>query len=156
MIAADIMRTSFATIRQSAPLGDAIHLLLETSQRGLPVLDSMGKLVGIISEGDFLHRRELGVHCPEGFWLEWLLGKEQGEVLRERTRALRVDAVMSRNPVSVAERATVDEIVAEMDAHQISQVLVLCDQRIVGIVGRVQLLMALERHLCGPGSDRSC
>jgi CBS domain-containing protein len=147
MLALDVMRASFATIKPDAPLLDAVRLLLETGQRGLPVLDGAGSLVGVISEGDFLHRRELGVHCPEGFWLEWLLSKEEGKLVRERTRALRVDAVMSRKPVWVDQCATVDEIVAEMDGHQISQVLVVRDTRVVGIVGRLQLLTALERSL---------
>ncbi|WP_249144759.1 CBS domain-containing protein [Bradyrhizobium lablabi] len=141
------MRTSFATIRSGAPLLDAVRLLLETNQRGLPVLDDTESLVGVISEGDFLHRRELGVHLPEGFWVEWLVGREEGQLVRERARALRVDAVMSRKPVCVDEKATVSEIVAEMDNHQISQVLVVRDRRVVGIAGRVQLLAALERCL---------
>lgn len=147
MFAMDVMRTSFATIKPGASLLSAVRLLLETGQRGLPVLDETGSLVGVITEGDFLHRKELGVHCPEGFWLEWLLSKEEGELVRERTRALRVDAVMSRKPVFVDECATVDEIVAEMDNHQISQVLVLRETRVVGIVGRAQLLSAFERSL---------
>jgi CBS domain-containing protein len=54
---------------------------------------------------------------------------------------------MSRKPVCVDECATVDEIVVEMDKHQISQVMVLRDTRVVGIVGRVQLITALERIL---------
>jgi hypothetical protein len=40
--------------------------LLETNQHGLPVIDDSGGLVGIVSECDFLHRKELGVsvlHC---------------------------------------------------------------------------------------------
>ncbi|QOZ28513.1 CBS domain-containing protein [Bradyrhizobium sp. CCBAU 51753] len=151
MLALELMRTSFATIKPSAPLLDAVRTLLETDQRGLPVLGDSGSLVGVISEGDFLHRRELGVHWPEGPWLEWLLSKEEGRLLRERTRALRVDAVMSRKPVCVDVSATVDEIVAEMDSHQISQVMVLRDARVVGIVGRVQLLQALERILARSG-----
>ena len=147
MLALDVMLTSFATIKPGAPLLDAVRLLLETGQRGLPVLDGSGALVGVISEGDFLHRRELGVHWPEGFWLEWLLSREEGRLVRERTRALSVDAVMSRKPVCVDECATVDEIVVEMDKHQISQVMVLRGMRVVGIVGRVQLITALERIL---------
>ncbi|NWL74193.1 CBS domain-containing protein, partial [Bradyrhizobium elkanii] len=47
----------------------------------------------------------------------------------------------------VDECATVDEIVVEMDKHQISQVMVLRGMRVVGIVGRVQLITALERIL---------
>jgi CBS domain-containing protein len=145
------MRTSFATVTPEAPLLEALHLLLETNQRGLPVLDDGGTLVGIIAEGDFLHRRELGVGCPEGFWLEWLLGRQEGELARERTRGLKVEEVMSRDPVCVDENATIDAVVKEMDIHQISQVLVLRNRQIVGIVGRVQMLTALESCLRKPG-----
>ena len=150
MKAGDIMRTWFATVKTSASLLDAIHLLLETNQRGLPVIDDAGALVGIISEGDFLHRRELGVDYPEGFWLEWLLGKGEGQLARERTSGLRVDTVMSRHPVCVDESASIEEVVKQMDIYQISQVLVLRDKKLVGILGRMQLLMALEQRLRGP------
>ena len=151
MKAADIMRTWFATVKPSAPLLDAIHLLLETDQRGLPVVDDDGALVGIVSEGDFLHRRELGVDYPEGFWLEWLLGKDEGRLARGRARGLRVDEVMSRHPVCVDEKTTIEEVVKQMDVSQISQVLVLRDRKLVGILGRTQMLAALEQHLrCSP------
>ncbi|WP_445217077.1 CBS domain-containing protein [Bradyrhizobium sp. Pa8] len=151
MRASDIMRTSFATVKPETPLLEALHLLLETNQRGLPVLDDGGALVGIVAEGDFLHRRELGVSYPEGFWLEWLLGKQEGQLVSERTRGLGVDAVMSRHPVCVDENATIEAVVKEMDMHQISQVLVLHDRQAVGIVGRMQILTALERCLREPG-----
>ncbi|OAE99926.1 CBS domain-containing protein [Bradyrhizobium centrolobii] len=150
MRASDIMRTSFATVKPETPLLEALHLLLETNQRGLPVLDDEGALVGIIAEGDFLHRRELGVSYPEGFWLEWLLGKQEGQLARERTRGLRVGAVMSRHPVCVEENATIEAVVKEMDMHQISQVLVLRNRQAVGIVGRIQMLTALESCLREP------
>ncbi|WP_038958717.1 CBS domain-containing protein [Bradyrhizobium sp. vgs-9] len=151
MLASDIMRTSFATVKPEAPLLEALHLLLETNQRGLPVLNDDGTLVGIIAEGDFLHRRELGVNYPEGFWLEWLLGRQEGELARERTRGLRVEEVMSRHPVCVDENASIDAVVKEMDVYQISQVPVLRKRRVVGIVGRMQMLTALESCLREPG-----
>ena len=151
MLATDVMRTRFATIKPDTPLLDAVRLLLETNQRGLPVVDDNESLVGIISEGDFLHRRELGVSCPAGFLLEWLLGREKGQRVRERMHALRVDAVMTRSPVCVDETATVDEVVARMDDHHISQVLILRNARPIGIVGRLQLLFALERCLSQQG-----
>src|SRR4030095_1582554 len=69
MLATDVMRTSFATVKPNAPVLDAVRLLLETNQRGLPVIDDNGSLVGVISEGDFLHRREMRVTCSAGFLL---------------------------------------------------------------------------------------
>jgi CBS domain-containing protein len=148
MLATDVMRTWFATIKPNAPLLDAVNLLLETGQRGLPVIDDEGFLVGIISEGDFLHRRELGVTGPAGFLLELMLGRTEGHLMHERTHALQVDAVMTRDPVRVDETATVDDVVTRMDAHQISQVLVVRGGKPIGIVGRTQLLAALEHCLC--------
>jgi CBS domain-containing protein len=44
MRAADVMRTSFATVKPSTRVIDAARLLLETNQRGLPVLDDDGRL----------------------------------------------------------------------------------------------------------------
>jgi CBS-domain-containing membrane protein len=70
----EVMRTSFATVKLHTPLIDAARLLLETNQRGLPVLDDDGRLVGIITEGDLLHRDELGVSPPCN-WLDGLLGR---------------------------------------------------------------------------------
>ena len=50
MRAAEVMRTSFATVKLSTPLIDAARLLLETNQRGLPVLDDGDRLVGIVTK----------------------------------------------------------------------------------------------------------
>ena len=97
MNASDAMRRSFATIKPDAPLLDAAHLLIETNQRGLPVIDD-GALVGVISEGDFLHRTELDIR-PPGNWLKELLGIEEDTPARRRMRALLVREVMARDPI---------------------------------------------------------
>ena len=111
MRAADVMRTSFATVKLSAPLIDAARLLLETNQPGLPVLDDEGRLVRIVTESDFLHRDELGVSPPCN-WLEALLGIEEGGRVRERMRALRVSKIMTPDPLCVDEDATINDVVA--------------------------------------------
>jgi predicted transcriptional regulator len=77
MNVSDIMRRSFATIKPDAPLLDAAHLLIETNQRGLPVIGHDGALVGVISEGDFLHRTELDISPPAGNWLEDCLASKK-------------------------------------------------------------------------------
>lgn len=141
MNVSDIMRRSFATIKPDAPLLDAAHLLMETNQRGLPVIDRNGELIGIISEGDFLHRTELDISPSPGNWLEELLGT------RRRMRASLVHEVMTCDPVWVGDEATLDEVVALMDARHIAQLPVVCDGSVVGVVGRVELLAAVERVL---------
>ena len=154
MNVSDIMRRSFATIKPDAPLLDAAHLLIETNQRGLPVIDDEGALVGVISEGDFLHRTELDISPPPGNWLEELLGIEEDTPARRRMRARLVREVMARDPICIDEELTLDEVVALMDAHHIAQLPVLCGGSVVGIVSRAELLAAVARAL-SPVAGRS-
>jgi len=147
MNVSDVMRRAFATIKPDAPLLDAAHLLLETNQRGLPVIDREGMLVGVVSEGDFLHRSELDITPSPGSWLQQLLGIEENKVARRRMRARSVGEMMTREPVCVDVEASLDEVVALMDAHHISQLPVMCGGSLVGIVGRVELLDAVARVL---------
>jgi CBS domain-containing protein len=153
MLATEVMRTSFATVKPSTSLIDAARLLLQNNQRGLPVLDHEGCLVGIVSEGDLLHRDELGVSPPAVNWLEALLGLEGGGPARDRMRALRVSTIMTPDPVCVDENATVDDVVAEMDLRRVAQVPVICAGKVIGIVSRIELIGALERSLSQTEND---
>jgi CBS domain-containing protein len=147
MLAVDVMRTSFASIRPTANVLDAVNLLLETNQRGLPVVNDDGNLVGIVSERDFLHRDELGISPRAGNWLEALLHFDRTGPERARMRAMRVDVIMSPVPVTVDIDATLDEVVAQMDNHNISQVPVVSAETVVGIVSRREVLAALASRL---------
>ena len=140
----DVMRRSVAVIKPQAQLLEAVQLLLETGQRALPVVDEEGLPVGIISEGDFLHRTELGTAAPRGNWFEDLLGFEEDTPARRRFSALTVGAVMSRDLICVGEEASFDEVIAEMDMRQIAQVLVVCGSILVGLIGRPELLDAVN------------
>ena len=147
MLATDVMRSSFATIKPAATVLNAVELLLETDQRGLPVIDDAGDLVGMISEGDFLHRDELGISPPSGNWLEAFLGIAENSPERKRMRTLRVGSLMSALPITVGVDASIDDVVAQMDTYNVAQVPVICAGAVVGIVSRRELLAALARRL---------
>jgi len=151
MRAADVMRSSFATVGPGTSLIEAARLLLETNQRGLPVVDGEGNLVGILSEGDLLHRAELGVRPPAGNWLEGVLGIEEHSPARERMRSLRVGAIMTTDPACVDEDAAVDDVVTAMDLRRVGQIPVVSGSKVVGIISRFQLISALERSLSHEG-----
>jgi CBS domain-containing protein len=153
MNVSDVMRRSFATIKPDAPLMDAVQLLMETNQRGLPVVDRDGMLVGVVSEGDFLHRTELNISPPPGNWLEELLGIEEDTPARRRMRARLVREVMMPDPVCVDDEASLDEVVALMDARHVAQLPVVCGGSVVGIVSRVELLAAVANALSSVAQD---
>jgi CBS domain-containing protein len=152
MRAADVMLRSFATVKPATALIDAVRLLLETNQRGLPVIDEEGKLVGIISESDLLHRDELGVRPHAGNWLEEIIGIEERTPARERMRSLSVGVIMTPEPICVDQDATVDDVIKVMDSREVAQVPVVSAGKVVGIINRFRLISVLERSLRRTGS----
>ena len=147
MLATKVMRNSFATIGRKTSLLKAARVLLQTNQRGLPVLDEDGNLAGILSEGDLLHRDELGVSPPAGNWFEQLVGITEESPARDRMRTLNVATIMTKDPVCVDERATVDDVINAMDRHRVAQIPIVSAGKVIGIVSRFELLAALERRL---------
>ncbi|BCH00746.1 CBS domain-containing protein [Mesorhizobium loti] len=148
----DIMTTPVVTITASASVAEAANLMLTRNIRCLPVLGDDGSLAGVISEGDFLRRSELGIRRARPRWLEFLVGpgKLADEYVRSSSR--RVAEVMSTSVVSAAPGASLAEIVDLMATHDIKNVPILDAGKIVGIVSRSDLMRVLLRTLPRSGS----
>lgn len=81
---------------------DAVRLLFETNRRGLPVIDNAGELVGIISEGGFHHRAELGTDRPDRPWFNAFFGPGESASKFAHTHGLRVEEVMTKTVICVS------------------------------------------------------
>ena len=68
MKAGDLMTTGAARIRADASLDEAVRLMVEHRISGLPVVDAQDKLVGVITEGDFLRRTTAPCRTCSPFW----------------------------------------------------------------------------------------
>lgn len=143
MKAADVMTRQIVTIEADAPIAKAVRLMLQNRISGLPVVNAAGKLVGIVTEGDFLRRTETGTEVRRPAWLEFLVGP--GRLANEyvRTHARKVDEVMTPDVVSVTEDMPVQDIVRLMEQRRIKRVPVLQNDKLVGIISRANLLRAL-------------
>ena len=152
MQARDIMTTPVVTIATSASVAEAADLMLTRNIRCLPVVGDDGSLAGVISEGDFLRRGELGTRRARPRWLEFLVGpgKLADEYVRSSGR--RVAEVMTVGVVSAAPGASLTEIVELMATHDIKNVPILDAGKIVGIVSRSDLMRILLRTLPKSGS----
>ncbi|CDX46081.1 conserved exported hypothetical protein [Mesorhizobium sp. ORS 3359] len=152
MQAQDIMTTPVVTIAASASVAEAADLMLTRNIRCLPVVGDDGSLAGIITEGDFLRRGELGTRRARPRWLEFLVGpgKLADEYVRSSGR--RVAEVMTASVVSAAPGASLAEVVELMATHDIKNVPILDADKIVGIVSRSDLMRILLRTLPKSGS----
>jgi CBS domain-containing protein len=152
MRARDIMTTPVVTIPASATVAEAADLMLTRNIRCLPVVKEDGSLAGIISEGDFLRREELGTRRMRPRWLEFLVGP--GKVADEyvRSNGRQVNEVMSTSVVTTAPDDSLAEIVELMTTHDIKNVPILDAGKIVGIVSRSDLMRTLLRTLPKSGA----
>ena len=64
MRAHQIMTRKVITVKADTSIRDAAYLMLQNHISGLPVVDEAGRLIGIVSEGDFLCRSEIGTQTP--------------------------------------------------------------------------------------------
>jgi CBS domain-containing protein len=139
MKAGDVMTTGAATIRPDASLARAAQVMVEHQISGLPVIDAQDKLVGIISEGDFL-RPERGHKAR----LLDLLASE-GSLAADELATRHVEELMTPNPVTITIDTRLDEIVDLMHHHNVKRLPVVALGKVVGIVSRANLLQALLR-----------
>jgi CBS domain-containing protein len=143
MRAHQIMTRQVITVATDAPIADAANIMLDRHISGLPVIDLAGKLVGIISQGDFIRRAEIGTQRKRGRWLKFLVGpgREASDFIRERGR--KVAEIMTSDPCTVTEDATLEEIVELMERNNIKRLPVMRGDKLVGIVTRSNLLQAV-------------
>jgi len=143
MKAEDVMTREVISIDPDSTVLQAARLMLQHRISGLPVIDAKGKLVGVLSEGDFLRRRETNTEKRRSRWLEFLMGP--GRIAAEYTHShgCKVSEAMTQNPQTVAETASLEDIVELMEKHRIKRVPVLCGDEVVGIVTRSNLMRAM-------------
>jgi CBS domain-containing protein len=143
MKAHDVMTWGVISIEADAPVMRAVRLMLQNRISGLPVVDGGGKLIGMVTEGDFLRRGELGTQRRRPRWLEFLIGP--GRLAAEYVRACgrKVHEIMTPSPYSIRIDTPLEEIVRLMERHRIKRLPVVEGGKPVGMVSRANLLHGL-------------
>lgn len=143
MRAHQVMNRQVVTVTPETSIVDAADIMLRQRISGLPVVDGAGRLVGVVSEGDFIRRAEIGTEKKRGRWLALLTGSDTADVVRAHGRT--VGEIMTATPLTITEDTPLAEVVQAMEAHGIKRLPVLRDDRLVGIVTRSDLLQAVAR-----------
>jgi CBS domain-containing protein len=156
MRAHQIMTRQVITVATGAPIVEAANTMLHNHISGLPVVDETGKLAGIISQGDFIRRAEIGTQRKRGRWLKLLLGpgRVASDFVRERGR--KVGEIMTLDLCTVTEDATLEDIVSLMEQNNVKRLPVMRGDQLVGIVTRSNLLQAvaeLAQEVPDPTAD---
>ena len=156
MRARDVMTPHVITLDPNASVQELARLLSERGISGVPVVDSDEQLVGIVSEGDLLHRAETGterrVERRRSRWLDTIASDD--DLAREYVKAhgRKVKDVMTVNVVSVTDTMELADVATLLETKRIKRVPVVRDGKIVGIISRANLVRALAATRSDPAA----
>ncbi|MEW6645424.1 MAG: CBS domain-containing protein [Pseudomonadota bacterium] len=156
MKAHHIMTRKVISVAPDATTERAARLMIENHISGLPVIDAGGRLVGMVTERDFLRRREIGTQARRPRWLSFVLGPGRDAEDYVRAAGRRVEEVMTPDVVTVDEDTPLDDIVALMERRHVKRVPVMRGSAVVGIISRqnfVRAVASLAREVPDPTAD---
>ena len=145
MKARDIMVRGIIAVHPDTLVRDIASLMVEKHISGVPVLSNNGKLIGMVSQSDLLHRAEVGTERKHKWWFRVLM--DSRALAREYVKAhgLKAHDVMTRYVVSVRDDAELRDVADILDKRRIKRVPVIQEDRVVGIITRGDLVRALSQ-----------
>ena len=143
----DIMTKNVISVEVGDQVLRAARLMLQNHISGLPVVDAKNTIVGIVTEGDFLRRGELGTERHRDWWLEMIVGS--GKLADEYVHAAgrKVEEIMTPTPYTVSETDTLETTVELMEKHHIKRLPVVEGNKLVGIISRANLVREMAHRM---------
>ena len=147
--ARDIMTTEVMTVSPQTTVLDLARLLAEHKINGAPVMDDNGRLVGIVTQSNLIDR-------VKKFELPHVITILDAHFYLERPSTFKknleklvgnlVSDIMTAPPVTITPEVEVDEIASIMARKQIHTLPVLEGDKIIGIIGKIDIIRALGQE----------
>jgi acetoin utilization protein AcuB len=139
MLVVDLMTKDLVTVTRETPVLDALKIMHERDFRRLPVVDEDGRPVGVVSEHSIEELRPTGIPI---LWqsASWATKHTVGEI-------------MSKRVVSVKPTDTVEFATHKAQANKVGSLLVVEDNKIVGIVTTNDIFYKVVNPTLGIGES---
>lgn len=143
----NLMSRDVVTVNPDTSLKEAAQILLQHRISGLPVIDNNQKLVGIVTEADFLTAIGIPGHQPtHSVWhtLESMFKHKP----QPRRATATVATIMVKDIITIQEDKTLHEVIETMKQYHIKRLLVTNEQQQVkGIITRSNLVKVLLQKI---------
>lgn len=144
--AKDIMTKEVITVRRETSVRDLAVLFSERGISSVPVLDDAGELVGIVSESDLVEQ-DKNLHIPTVVsifdWVIYLESDKRFEKELQKMTGQTVGEIYSEEVFSVTPEAPVSEVADIMSSERVHAVPVVEGGRVVGVIGRIDLIRTM-------------
>ena len=134
------------TVGPGMAVKDAARLMTDEHLGALPVIED-GKLVGIATEGDLIMqdvkvRFPTTIHLLDAF-IFYPPSQDRMESELKKAVAATIGDVMTREPVTVAPEASIEDVATLMVDRDVSRVLVLEGAVLVGVVSKSDIVRTI-------------
>ena len=146
--ARDIMTKEVITVSPETTVLDLAQLLADHKINGVPVVDSQGRLVGVVTQNNLIDR-------AKKFELPHVISILDAHFYLERPSTFKknleklmgnlVADIMTAPPITISEDVEVDEIATIMARRRIHTLPVLKGDKIIGIIGKIDIIRALSQ-----------
>lgn len=147
MKAREIMTKEIIAVQPGATVQEIARLLVDHKISGVPVVDAAGGLVGIVSEGDLLHK-EVAPRLPDVINILGAIiyyhGVERYNEDFKKMMASTARELMTEHVVAVGPETDVSEVGNLMISHNIKRVPVVNKERhLLGMISRADIIKTL-------------
>ncbi|MGI4992173.1 CBS domain-containing protein [Halobacteriovorax sp. GFR7] len=142
----EFMTKDVTTCRDTQTVADAAKAMLELGVSVMPILDSSDKLVGIVTQSDFIGREVEIPHALASikrlFGMDYNLGDVEDIYKKAKNKPL--SEIMTKNVTTVTSDYSLTAVVELMMKKQLKRIPVCDGDKLVGIITRKDILKAFE------------
>ena len=145
--AKDIMTSDVITTTRDQPIKELSELFVTHKINGVPVVDDNGGVIGVVTQGDLIEQQK-NLHIPTVIALfDAVLFIESAKKFEEEAKKLTgktVNDIYHRNPISVTPRTEANEVATLMAEKDVHTVPVVDGGKLVGIIGKIDIIKGIE------------
>jgi len=140
MFVKEIMTKEVITVSPDASLKEVGEILKEKRISGIPVVDENGNVVGIVTLTDLLRILDQIYKWKE--MEKRVAGLKLSEMREEEKSKAKVRDIMTKDVFTISEDGTIDDVMRMMFGKGIHTIPVIKDGKLVGIMGKRDLIDA--------------
>jgi predicted transcriptional regulator len=141
--AQDLMTENVIAVTKETKVRELAQILTENKISGVPVIDGMGKLIGVVTESDLIFQNKK-VHLPTAvaildafFFLE---SPEKMEREMKKMSGVTVGDIYASEVISVQKDTPLEELATLMAEKNIHTLPVLDEEELVGVIGKSDII----------------
>lgn len=146
--AQDIMTRDVISVTPDTRVEDLARIFVEKRVSAMPVLTDDGRLAGVISETDLVEQNK-PLHLPTVISIfDWVLYLESEKDFKEEVEqitARTAGEVCTEDPVICGPQTPLSEIASLMSENKVNLLPVVEDDKVVGVVSRLDVVRAMGR-----------